>query len=305
MISRKRYKVISIELVEQVALAEATARQQYRIAENDKLLQVVETSSRYEIDLCGYECDSIQSANDCMMENESLSMMMDLSSVVHEQSCLLTPDPVQDPVKSEAPVSDTSSLPNAPSKQEQGRIDQEFSSAPAADVDYTRIPAEMEKKFEQLDEDSALRPTIITPGTSWTKKYQKTLLSTPESKTLGTEEQGVERSKAFDLLDALTKSGALSVDYASLHVVIAATHCFDKTLMNTVIQDNVNPIEKVERSSLIVASTIQNKRPAELIAREQLERVATYSPMLIESAHGQSASEQLRFISETPQLIHS
>jgi len=54
--------------------------------------------------------------------------------------------------------------------------------------------------------------------------------------TLGLDEQGKERQRAFDLLDALTKSGALSVDMASLHVVIAATHCFDKTLMNTLIQ---------------------------------------------------------------------
>ena len=67
----------------------------------------------------------------------------------------------------------------------------------------------------------------------------------------------------------------------SLHVVIAATHCFDKTLMNTIVQDNVNPIEKVERSSLIVASTIHNTTPASLISPEHLERGSTYSPMLI------------------------
>src|SRR5947208_1622106 len=69
--------------------------------------------------------------------------------------------------------------------------------------------------------------------------------------------------------------------FLSLHVVIASTHCFDKTLMNTLIQDNVNPIEKVERSSLIVASTIHHTSPAALIAPEQLERLSTYSPMLI------------------------
>lgn len=52
--------------------------------------------------------------------------------------------------------------------------------------------------------------------------------------------------------------------------------------MNTIIQDNVNPIEKVERSSLIVAATIQNKSPEELIANEQRDRIALYSPTLIE-----------------------
>jgi uncharacterized membrane protein len=32
--------------------------------------------------------------------------------------------------------------------------------------------------------------------------------------------------------------------------VIVVTHCFDKTLMETVTRDNVNPIEKVERTQL-------------------------------------------------------
>ena len=100
--------------------------------------------------------------------------------------------------------------------------------------------------------------------------------------SMGVEEQSKARDKCFDLLDALTKSGALSIDHAALHVVIAATHCFEKTLMNTVIQDNVNPIEKLERSSLIVASTIQNRPPAALIAPEHLERVGLYSPMLLQ-----------------------
>ena len=60
---------------------------------------------------------------------------------------------------------------------------------------------------------------------------------------------------AFDLLDALTQSGSIPIDDADLHVVLAATHCFDKTLINTIVQQNVNPIEKVERSILIMGTT--------------------------------------------------
>lgn len=70
-----------------------------------------------------------------------------------------------------------------------------------------------------------------------------------------TAEQTRERQKAYDLLDTLSKSGALILEDAELHVLIAATHCFDKTLMNTVIQDNVNPIEKVPRPSPIAATS--------------------------------------------------
>ena len=34
----------------------------------------------------------------------------------------------------------------------------------------------------------------------------------------------------------------------------AATHCFDKSLLATVIEDNINPIDKVERTSLVMTS---------------------------------------------------
>ena len=84
------------------------------------------------------------------------------------------------------------------------------------------------------------------------------------------------------MLDALTKSGALSIDQAELHVIVASTHCFGHSLMKTVCEDNINPIEKVERSSLIVASTIQHRPPLELIVQEQRERVLLYSPKLLQ-----------------------
>jgi hypothetical protein len=164
------------------------------------------------------------------------------------------------------------------------------------DVDYTTIPTTLEAKYGELDVDGALRPTIINADTNnWTKKSQKSLLASPVTNGVSVDEQGTERSRAFDLLDALTKSGDLSVEDAALHVVIAATHCFDKSLINTVIQDNVNPIEKVERSSLIVASTIHGATPAELILPSQVTRVATYSPMLI-------ADEALAGAGATPLL---
>ena len=58
-------------------------------------------------------------------------------------------------------------------------------------------------------------------------------------------------------------------------MMVAATHCFEKSLMMTVIQDNINPIEKLERSSLIVASTIHGAPAEALVCDAQRERVAT------------------------------
>jgi hypothetical protein len=147
-------------------------------------------------------------------------------------------------------------------------------------IDFTKIPSQLDQKFEALDPDSALRPTIINPGASWTKRAQKALLSSPTTSTLSTGDQKQERDRAFDLLDALSRSGGLPMEHATLHVVLAATHCFDKSLLETVVQDNVNPIEKVERSSLIMGTTVHRCAASELIREDQLARVETYSPML-------------------------
>lgn len=119
--------------------------------------------------------------------------------------------------------------------------------------------------------DSGVRPTILKAGERWSKNFQKSLLSnkmdssTPELKT--------ERDAAFDLLDALSRSGALTIDGAALHVVVAATHCFDKSLMATVIEDNVNPIQGVERTSLVMTSAIHGVSPARLVGPASREHV--------------------------------
>jgi hypothetical protein len=62
--------------------------------------------------------------------------------------------------------------------------------------------------------------------------------------------------------------------------VLAATHSFDRTLVDTVIEDNVNPIEKVERSLLIAGATIHGVPPHDLLEPGQRERVLAQSPQL-------------------------
>lgn len=147
-------------------------------------------------------------------------------------------------------------------------------------VDYTAIPKQLDARFEALDTDSALRPTIITAGDAWKQKCKRTLLGSETINMLASDGQKKERDAAFDLLDALTRGGALSVDHATLHIVIAATHCFEKSVMNTVVQDNVSPIEKVERSELIIATTIHNQGPEALLKTSQVGRIKDTAPML-------------------------
>ena len=148
--------------------------------------------------------------------------------------------------------------------------------------DLTKVPALLDSRSEKLDLDSALRPTIINLGKVWTLESQKNILSAMQTSTLRADEQKTQKNKAFDLLDALSRSGSLPIMNATLHVVIAATHCFDRSVMDTLVKDSVNPIEKLERSSLIIATTLHQSKPEELVKESELERVQLYSKNLFE-----------------------
>eukprot|EP00656_Telonema_subtile_P010681 TRINITY_DN15184_c0_g2_i5.p1 TRINITY_DN15184_c0_g2~~TRINITY_DN15184_c0_g2_i5.p1 ORF type:complete len:752 (-),score=190.90 TRINITY_DN15184_c0_g2_i5:44-2299(-) len=143
----------------------------------------------------------------------------------------------------------------------------------AEDADYTQLPRHLEKQLEQLDADAAVRPTIIKTGDAWTHRSQQGLLATTKTKSLSADDQKDAKNVAFDLLDGLTRGGALGCEHASMHVVLAATHCFDQNLMDTLVQQSMNPIEKVECSTLIMASSIHRASVHQLVQPEQLNDI--------------------------------
>eukprot|EP01062_Namystynia_karyoxenos_P084369 TRINITY_DN990_c0_g1_i3.p1 TRINITY_DN990_c0_g1~~TRINITY_DN990_c0_g1_i3.p1 ORF type:complete len:927 (+),score=309.94 TRINITY_DN990_c0_g1_i3:91-2871(+) len=203
------------------------------------------------------------------------------------------PAPMDNAVMRRAPLPQAQAAPNTgavqkpPGPQQQqptaggggGATAGTGSGGPAA-VDYTALPRALDRRFEQLDDDSAVRPTIIKPAHVWTRQSQAGLISDVKQEELTEPEQRTERDKAYDLLDALSRSGALPVECASLHVVLAATHCFEESLVNTVVQKNVNPIERAERSCLIMSSTVQGVPAAEMLEPQHVPRVEQHSRRL-------------------------
>jgi hypothetical protein len=181
------------------------------------------------------------------------------------------------PTTTTAPATNHTTIPNAGTGTSAVDVS-------AQELDYTKLPQMLDVQFEKLDTDAALRPTTIKLGNVWDLESQAGLLSKPAKSQLRADEQQTAKQAAFDLIDALTRSGALAIDAASFHVVLVATHCFDTTLIETVIQKNVNPIEKVERSVLIVASTVLQQPVEALVQSHQLARLHQTSPELFGDA---------------------
>ena len=164
----------------------------------------------------------------------------------------------------------------------------ELHTTPPSDqhgVDFTLTPKILDAAIELNGEGNALRSTIIKTGPSWVRNRQENLLASRITQHLSSDEIKVEKNKAFDLLDALSRSGSLPIAFSDLHVIVAVTHCFDKDVMSTVVCDNVNPIEKLERSTLLLASTVHGLPARELIGDvNELHRLEKSMQFLIEPA---------------------
>merc|ERR1719152_701782 len=174
----------------------------------------------------------------------------------------------------------TTSTGNMPQYEDDEAVD----VGGSVELDYTRLPGTLDARLAEMDVDHAMRPTKITvPTDGWRKTSHAALLAKkPTTSTLSAADQETEKQRAFDLLDGLSRSGALPIDCCALHVVIAVTHCFDDSLLDTVIVRNVNPIEKLERSCLIVSEVVHGVQAPSLVRPDAYERVATYSaPMLL------------------------
>ena len=124
---------------------------------------------------------------------------------------------------------------------------------------------------------------------SWTLESQKSAFSPVTKTSLGATEQQHARRQAFDLLDALTKSGAISLTDASLHVLVAATHVFDRSVLETLVQRDVNPLEKLQRSVLVMLQTLHARPLTELVAPHMRAELSAQYPDLFPSP---SASQQ-------------
>jgi hypothetical protein len=148
---------------------------------------------------------------------------------------------------------------------------------PPSHEDMSKLPVALDQAMEAAIEEErtvpgrrlfcggAFRPSILKPDISWQLLRRQALLAPETRRTLVTADLEKERLQAYDLLDRLTRSGCLPVQHCSLHVVLAPTHCFEKTLMSTLVEDSCNPLEPLERSALLLAELVHGRSLTEML----------------------------------------
>lgn len=148
-----------------------------------------------------------------------------------------------------APASSPEASPHATTLQ---------SAAPTAALrDFTQIPELLEKRFDALAVFGSVRPMILTPGPRWQRTVQPSIHSERrETQVIPALQQRDEKNLAFDLLDALSSSGGIELCAVDLHVIVGYRHCFEASLMATLVEDSVNPIEMVVRACAVMHDVI-------------------------------------------------
>jgi len=134
--------------------------------------------------------------------------------------------------------------------------------------DFTFIPKILDAQLEEQNE-GAVKSTIIKAAENWERLRKDNLFLPPKRSYLKSNDKETEKNEAMDLLKAISRSGCLPIAQCDFHVIISMSHCFQKNLLSSVIQDNINPIKQVEKSLLIVGSVIQGIAPPNLLSLEE------------------------------------
>mmetsp|Transcript_12575 Transcript_12575/g.26772 ORF Transcript_12575/g.26772 Transcript_12575/m.26772 type:complete len:110 (+) Transcript_12575:1214-1543(+) len=105
---------------------------------------------------------------------------------------------------------------------------------------------------------------MIQTGETWSKRSCKL----PLPINLGISERRSEKQRAFALLDALSCSGSLPIQFCEIHAIVGLAHCFENSLIDTVIMQNTSPIDELSRSTLRVASAIFGVSSDEIVEKK-------------------------------------
>ena len=71
-------------------------------------------------------------------------------------------------------------------------------------------------------------------------------------------------------MDTITKSGVIELQNVEIHSILGLSYAFDKSVMDTLVIDNFNPIEALEYSALLVNAFTQQQSHVEEMLQKKL-----------------------------------
>ncbi|KAJ9443073.1 hypothetical protein DIPPA_19041 [Diplonema papillatum] len=144
---------------------------------------------------------------------------------------------------------------------------------PSAVFDLPSVPRLLEEATDALGPTVNVRPVIVKVGTSWRASELEATTLPGSTRRPGQPDPGfrkkadwqrAEKNKAFDLIDAVTRSGSAQLKKGTMHVFVGGAHCFDTSVVDAVVVHNVDPIERIDAACIATVAALHDQ-PASFI----------------------------------------
>ncbi|KAJ9460387.1 hypothetical protein DIPPA_02834 [Diplonema papillatum] len=182
-----------------------------------------------------------------------------------ERTTSLLPELPEDVKKAAAGVSQTAEK----SGEAEGPTGSLFSQS---NVDVSKFSSAVETAVHNMQDTrpfGAVNPVLVRAGDTWVlNSTSGKLLAPPSTILLSTEKQLNHKLQTMSLLDSLTRTGTLPLVDTVLHIIASNVSAFDKDLMDTLTQDNVNPIDQAELSLIAAACALYGQPPGHYLNSE-------------------------------------
>lgn len=77
---------------------------------------------------------------------------------------------------------------------------------------------------KRYDKEGVIQSVVIKIDNNWTRKWQTNLLEKQKMTNLRGNKIKLDKDEAFDLLDALSRSGLLLIACSELHAIISLSY---------------------------------------------------------------------------------
>jgi hypothetical protein len=153
--------------------------------------------------------------------------------------------------------------------------DDDVGAKQGGNFDIMAIPGRLDAACGRAEARGAvMRAAVLRLGPVWSGVMPTSVLDkAPATQALDRADQDAARRAAFDLLDALSRGGAVPLRHAAVHVLVGTTVSFEDSLMDTVIQRNINPIDRAERATLALLEAVHTRPVAQLVAPQHAARL--------------------------------